>query len=195
MQQLRTEFPFTLPKGFVDADGVLHRDGTMRLATARDELEPLNDPKVDGPDSPYLAVIVLSRVVTRLGTHSRLSPRDVEGLFAADLAYLQDVYGIVNYGTPAEVERFLAAPQAPAPVAPVPSGVPATPTATPTSGSPISDAARGLMGGQLAAPDVAAAPDTGELDDVSPAAAPRSPRRGRIEEVGKSTGRPGSAPR
>lgn len=195
MQQLRTEFPFTLPKGFVDADGVLHRDGTMRLATARDELEPLNDPKVDGPDSPYLAVIVLSRVVTRLGTHSRLSPRDVEGLFAADLAYLQDVYGIVNYGTPAEVERFLAMPQAPDPVAGPPAGMASASTTLPTSGSPISDAARGLMGGPAGAPATASSPAPDEPDDVSAAAAPRSPRRGRIEEVGKSTGRPGSAPR
>ncbi|MBS3939914.1 MAG: hypothetical protein KG028_03035, partial [Actinobacteria bacterium] len=77
MSGLRTEYPFVLPKGFVDGEGNLHREGTMRLATARDELEPLADPKVKGPDDPYLTVIVLSRVITGLGSLTRLNPRDV----------------------------------------------------------------------------------------------------------------------
>lgn len=92
---LQTEFPFTLPRGFVDADGNLHRDGVMRLATAADEILPLKDPRVQS-NPGYLVVILLSRVVTRLGTLEHINPRVVEGLFAADLAYLQDLYGRVN---------------------------------------------------------------------------------------------------
>ena len=83
MTGLQTEFDFTLPKGYVDSTGTLHRVGTMRLATARDEIEPLRDPRVSGPDDPFLTVIVLSRVVTRLGTLSQVTPREIENLFAA----------------------------------------------------------------------------------------------------------------
>jgi hypothetical protein len=96
---LQTEFDFFLPKGFVDDSGTVHREGTMRLATARDELDPLRDPRVRDADDPFLTIIVLSRVVTRLGSLSQVTPREVEGLFAADLAYLQDVYGAINFGT------------------------------------------------------------------------------------------------
>lgn len=106
MAGLRTEFEFVLPKGLVDDDGTVHRQGTMRLATARDELEPLNDPKVKDADDPYLTIIVLARVITGLGTRTRLSPKDVEGLFAADLAYLQDFYSVINFGTEAELEQL-----------------------------------------------------------------------------------------
>jgi hypothetical protein len=95
---LQTEFEFFLPKGFVDDAGTVHREGTMRLATARDELDPLRDPRVRDADDPFLTIIVLSRVVTRLGALSQVTPREIEGLFAADLAYLQDVYGAVNFG-------------------------------------------------------------------------------------------------
>jgi hypothetical protein len=114
---LQTEFEFTLPKGYVDQHGTLHRHGTMRLATARDEIEPLRDMRVSGPDDPYLTVIVLSRVVTQLGTVSQVTPKEIEGLFAADLAYLQDLYGIINFGTPAELEelRRSTEPARPAP--------------------------------------------------------------------------------
>jgi hypothetical protein len=100
---LRTEYAFTLPKGFVDPQGMLHRHGTMRLATARDEMEPLRDPRITGPDDPYLTILVLARVVTELGPYNRLEPEDVEGFFAADLAFLQDLYGIINFGNPADV--------------------------------------------------------------------------------------------
>ena len=75
----------------------------MRLATARDELEPLRDPKVRDADDPYLTIVVLSRVVVTLGTKSRVTPRDIESLFAADLAYLQDFYSVVNFGTEDEI--------------------------------------------------------------------------------------------
>ncbi len=104
MAGLQTEFAFTLPKGYVDGDGVLHRQGTMRLATARDEIEPLRDPRVAGADDPYLTILVISRVISSLGTLRQVTPNEVEGLFAADLAFLQDLYGIINFGDPADVE-------------------------------------------------------------------------------------------
>lgn len=100
---LQTEFPFVLPKGWVDPQGGLHREGTMRLATARDEIEPLRDPRVKENEA-YLTVIVLSRVITRLGQVPQITPKTVEGLFAADLVYLQDLYRIVNFGDPAVLE-------------------------------------------------------------------------------------------
>jgi hypothetical protein len=106
MAGLRTEFDFTLPKGYVDADGGLHRRGTMRLATARDEIEPLRDRSIDGPDDPYLTILVLARVVTSLGDLSEFGVDEVEGLFAADLAFLQDLYGIINFGDQADVNAL-----------------------------------------------------------------------------------------
>jgi hypothetical protein len=106
MNGLQTEFEFTLPKGYVDSSGTLHRAGTMRLATARDEIEPLRDPRVGGPDDPFLTVIVLSRVITRLGSLSQVTPKEIENLFAADLAFLQDLYGIINFGTAAELDEL-----------------------------------------------------------------------------------------
>jgi hypothetical protein len=106
--KLQTEFEFYLPKGFVDDDGAVHRTGIMRLATARDELEPLRDPRVRDADDPFLTIIVLSRVVTELGTLSNVTPREIERLFAADLAYLQDVYGAVNFGSAADGAEVVA---------------------------------------------------------------------------------------
>ena len=108
MAGLQTEFPFTLPKGLVDSDGTLHRSGTMRLATARDEMEPLRDQRVRDADDPYLTILVLSRVITSLGTLNVLQPRHIEELFAADLAFLQDFYGIINFGDPDEVAALQA---------------------------------------------------------------------------------------
>lgn len=108
MSGLRTEFDFTLPKGYVDNDGTLHRHGTMRLATARDEIEPLRDRSIDGPDDPYLTILVLARVVTRLGDLATIDLDEIEGLFAADLAFLQDLYGIINFGDHADVEALQA---------------------------------------------------------------------------------------
>jgi hypothetical protein len=103
---LQTEYNFTLPKGYIDSDGGLHRTGTMRLATARDEIEPLRDQRVTGPDDPYLTILVLARVVTELGSLAQVTVRDVENLFAADLAFLQDLYGIINFGSPDDVEAL-----------------------------------------------------------------------------------------
>jgi hypothetical protein len=121
---LQTEFTFTLPKGYVDSQGRLHRVGTMRLATARDEIEPLRDPRVTGPEDPYLTILVLSRVVTELGSLASIGVDVVENLFAADLAFLQDLYGIINFGTAddiAALERAagVALEPEPAPTPPV----------------------------------------------------------------------------
>ena len=94
-EALRTEFPFELPRGYVDSSGVLHRQGIMRLATARDELVPLQDDRVR--ESPaYLTVVLLARVVTRLGTITDLHAGVIENLFASDLAFLQDLSRRVN---------------------------------------------------------------------------------------------------
>lgn len=92
---LRTEFAFELPRGYVDAAGTVHREGVMRLATARDEILPLRDPRVQENEA-YLTVLLLSRVVTRLGSLPEISTDVVEGMFAADLAFLQDLYRRVN---------------------------------------------------------------------------------------------------
>lgn len=92
---LQTEHDFTLPMGYLDKDGTLHRDGVMRLATAADEILPMRDPRVQ-KNPAYLAVILLSRVVTRIGPIHPVTPNVIEGLFAADLAHLQALYNEVN---------------------------------------------------------------------------------------------------
>ena len=92
---LQTEFSFTLPRGYVDADGTLHRDGVMRMATAYDEIAPMKDPRVQA-NAAYLVIILLSRVIVRLGELAAINPKIVEGLFSADLAYLQDLYRRIN---------------------------------------------------------------------------------------------------
>lgn len=99
MKAVRTEFEFVLPTGYVDSEGSVHCDGVMRLATAADEILPLKDPRVQS-NPTYLVVILLSRVVTRLGSLEVINPKVIEGLFAADLAYLQDFYNRINsHGT------------------------------------------------------------------------------------------------
>jgi len=92
---LQTEFPFTLPHGYVDSDGTLHREGIMRMATALDEIAPLKDRRVQS-NPGYLVIILLSRVITRLGDLEQINPKVIEGLFAGDLAYLQDMYQRIN---------------------------------------------------------------------------------------------------
>ena len=92
---LQTEFEFTLPKGLVDDEGNLHRTGIMRLATAADEILPQKDPRVQS-NPAYLSVIVLSRVVTKLGSLSSVNPAVVEKLFASDLVFLQTLYQQIN---------------------------------------------------------------------------------------------------
>jgi hypothetical protein len=92
---LQTEYNFKLPKGFVDSDGNLHKDGVMRLATAADEILPLKDPRVQS-NPAYLTIILLSRVVTRLGTLQSINPGIIENLYVSDLSYLQELYNKVN---------------------------------------------------------------------------------------------------
>ncbi|MEV8319628.1 hypothetical protein AB0Q95_36270 [Streptomyces sp. NPDC059900] len=94
-QVLRTEYPFQLPRGYVDEAGTVHRDGVMRLSTARDELVPLRDVRVQ-ENPAYLSVVLLGRVITRLGTLASVHDGTVENLFASDLAFLQDFYRQIN---------------------------------------------------------------------------------------------------
>jgi hypothetical protein len=91
----QTEHEFTLPLGYLDEDGNLHRSGVMRLATAADEILPLKDPRVQA-NQAYLVVILLARVITSLGSIAQVTPKIVEGLYAADLAYLQELYNRIN---------------------------------------------------------------------------------------------------
>jgi hypothetical protein len=95
VERLRTEFSFVLPRGYVDATGTVHRDGVMRLATARDELIPLRDDRVR-QNPAFLTVVLLARVVTRLGAIEDVHAGIMEDLFASDLAFLQDLYRRVN---------------------------------------------------------------------------------------------------
>ncbi|GEL98326.1 hypothetical protein [Cellulomonas terrae] len=124
---LKTRYEFTLPRGYVDRNGGLHRDGVMRLATARDELEPLRDPTISGPDDPRLTIVVLARVVETLGSLDLVTPHEIEGLFAADLAYLQDFYGVINFGSQEEFDEFVAAQQG---AGPLPGSEPPVPAPT-----------------------------------------------------------------
>src|SRR3954464_5737487 len=91
----RTEHEFVLPHGYLDEDGELHREGVMRLAPAADEILPLKDPRVQ-KNPAYLVVIVLSRVVTRLGSLDAVTTKTIENLFVADLAFLQGLYNEIN---------------------------------------------------------------------------------------------------
>jgi hypothetical protein len=91
----QTEVEFTLPKGYLDDHGVLHRRGVMRLATAADEILPLRDPRVQ-QNQAYLAIIVLARVITKLGDVANIDTRVIESLFASDLDYLQRLYEQIN---------------------------------------------------------------------------------------------------
>lgn len=91
----QTEFEFTLPKGYIDNTGALHRDGVMRLATAADEILPLRDPRVS-QNPGYLSIILLARVIVRLGSLQAVDTKTIEKLFTADLAYLQDLYQRIN---------------------------------------------------------------------------------------------------
>src|SRR4051812_7655177 len=100
---LQTEFDFTLPLGYADSEGTLHRDGVMRLATAADEILPMKDPRVQANEA-YLVIILLSRVITRLGSLAQVTPKVVEGLYASDLAYLQEFYNRINRNGHAKVD-------------------------------------------------------------------------------------------
>jgi hypothetical protein len=92
---LQTEFEFTLPRGYVDKEGNVHKKGMMRLATAMDEIAPLRDPRV-AANQAYLAVILLARVITRLGSLPDINTGIIEKMFSADFAYLQEFYRRIN---------------------------------------------------------------------------------------------------
>jgi hypothetical protein len=92
---LQTEFEFSLPRGFVDNQGNVHKEGVMRLATAIDEIAPMRDQRVKVNEA-YLTIILLSRVITRLGSLQQVNPHVIENLFSADLAHLQDLYRRIN---------------------------------------------------------------------------------------------------
>ncbi|WP_217923598.1 hypothetical protein [Miltoncostaea oceani] len=104
---MRTEIAFTLPRGYVDASGGTHREGLMRLATARDEIEPLRDPAVRENEA-YLGVLLLARVITRIGSVTEITPELVEGLYAADFDHLQKLYERLN--TDGEAVGTIACP-------------------------------------------------------------------------------------
>jgi hypothetical protein len=158
---VRTVYPFILPRGYLGPDGTVHRDGVMRLATGRDELEPLRDPFVKGPDDPRLTMLVLARVVQRLGTIEYVTINEIEGLFAADLAFLQDFYSVVNFGDQEEYEALLS------------SAGRARPDLVVPDAAAGDSAAEGSVGAASAAP---AGPETG-----GPAAgAEFGPRPGRV---------------
>jgi hypothetical protein len=105
---LQTEYEFTLPRGYVDGEGNLHRDGVMRLATAMDEIAPMRDMRVK-QNQAYLTVVLLSRVITRLGTLPEVHTGVIEKMFSADFAYLQDFYRRIN-----EAENVTIPAQCPA---------------------------------------------------------------------------------
>ena len=110
---MQTEVAFSLPRGYVDAHGTVHQDGVMRLATARDEIEPLRSGEVRA-NHAYLTVLLLARTVTRLGTVDEVTPAVIEDLFAADFDHLQRLYERINsngeavgvVGCPACAHRF-----------------------------------------------------------------------------------------
>ena len=139
----QTEHEFSLPRGYVDPDGNMHRDGTMRLATAADEILPLKDPRVQA-NPAYLVVILFSRVISRLGTLEAVNPKVVEGLFSADLQYLQDFYNRINGldGAAAKITCPNCGQQFEAPE-PVPGDPRLPPGAAPPGGS-VSRSARPL---------------------------------------------------
>lgn len=99
---IQTEHEFTLPLGYQDDFGNLHRQGTMRLATAGDEIKPMKDPRVMD-NQAYLIIILLSRVITRLGDLQAINPKVIENLYATDLAYLQEFYNRINHNGKASV--------------------------------------------------------------------------------------------
>lgn len=127
---LQTEFAFTLPQGYVDDEGVRHREGVMRLATAADEIKPLKDPRVQS-NGGYLSVLLLARVITQLGSLEDVTPHVVENLFVGDLEYLHSLYdeinereaGSVDAVCPACGEEFSVHPDRQDNTAPVESGL------------------------------------------------------------------------
>ena len=105
----QTEIEFALPRGYMDDGGLLHKEGVMRLATAADEILPLRDPRVQS-NPAYLTIILLSRVITKLGSLPDVNPRIVENLYASDVSYLQSLYQKVNANGNGNQNRTVACP-------------------------------------------------------------------------------------
>ena len=99
----KTEFEFVLPKGYIDGEGNIHREGVMRLANAKDEIIPLQDYRVQN-NRAYLVIILLSRVITQLGSLKMINPSIIENLFSSDLAYLQEFYRKINEEGTAQIK-------------------------------------------------------------------------------------------
>jgi hypothetical protein len=93
--EFKTEYEFVLPRGYVDGDGNLHKEGVMRLANAKDEIIPLNDMRVQR-NRAYLIIVLLSRVITRLGSNTEVNTGMIENLFAGDLRFLEEMYNRIN---------------------------------------------------------------------------------------------------
>lgn len=93
--EFKTEYEFILPRGYVDADGNVHREGVMRLANARDEIAPLNDLRVQR-NRAYLIIVLLARVIDRLGEVPEVNTNVIESLFAGDLRFLEEMYNRIN---------------------------------------------------------------------------------------------------
>lgn len=190
---LQTSYPFVLPRGYVDRHGTLHKEGRMRLATARDELEPLRDPTITGPDDPRLTILVLARVVEELGTLELITTHEIESLFAIDLAFLQDFYGVINFGNQEEYEALLRAQSEGPPL--LGQGRP-RPAPAPSSASPSEPAAG--SGSASASVEVVPEPASGggfgdrtgadDFDGLAGFGVPAEPasRRGSIEEIPRS---------
>lgn len=104
----QTEFPFTLPRGYVDPAGRLHRNGVMRLATAADEIDALQDPRVQA-NPGFLALLLLSRVIIGLGELEAVTPEIIGRLFVIDLAHLEDLYQRIN--SPQPITMGVVCPQ------------------------------------------------------------------------------------
>jgi len=101
----QTEFEFALPKGYVDGEGNLHKNGIMRLATAADEILPMKDQRVQS-NPAYLTVILLSRVITKLGDLQSINTKTIENFFASDLSYLQEFYSRINENGTSKVKTI-----------------------------------------------------------------------------------------
>ncbi|MFI3174348.1 MAG: phage tail assembly protein [Bacillota bacterium] len=105
MAEFQTEFDFELPRGYCDKEGILHKRGRMRLATAADEILPLRDPRVQ-QNPAYVSIILLARVVVTLGSLPAIDTRAIENLFTADLAFLQDLYQKINDIEPPKIKSI-----------------------------------------------------------------------------------------
>ncbi len=152
----------------------------MRLATARDEIEPLRDPRVTGPDDPYLTILVLSRVITELGTLQSVMAGDMENLFAADLAFLQDLYGIINFGSADDIAALQGVVGTEPEPEPAPAPAPIQPAVPKAQQPHVAAAVEPVQSAPEPVEEAMETPEAPARSAESPAA---GRRRARIEEV------------